>query len=139
MGRGRRAFWAVWLKPCSRRTLRKLILRGLLSLSSLPFPLGKMWLVTCVLMFHIQQDDFPVDTHVFEIAKAIGWVPALAVRNKTYLHLNKRIPDKLNFDLNCLLFTHGKLCRRCTKNVGKQQRKKSHDNSRPLLNYCKNF
>ncbi|KAF3943227.1 hypothetical protein CMV_030193 [Castanea mollissima] len=63
-------------------------------------------------------DDFPVDTHVFEIAKAIGWVPALADRNETYLHLNQRIPNELKFDLNCLLYTHSKLCRKCTKKVG---------------------
>lgn len=75
---------------------------------------------------------------VFEIAKAIGWVPALADRNKTYLHLNQRIPNELKFDLNCLLYTHGKLCRKCTKKVGKQQRKESHEISCPLLNYCKN-
>ena len=75
---------------------------------------------------------------VFEIAKAIGWVPALADRNKTYLHLNQRIPNELKFDLNCLLYTHGKLCRKCTKKVGKQQRKESHEKSCPLLNYCKN-
>ncbi|XP_024990576.1 putative DNA glycosylase At3g47830 [Cynara cardunculus var. scolymus] len=31
--------------------------------------------VACVLMFNLQQDDFPVDTHIFQIAKAIGWVP----------------------------------------------------------------
>ncbi|KAF3949439.1 hypothetical protein CMV_024689 [Castanea mollissima] len=71
--------------------------------------------VACVLMFNLQLDDFPVDTHVFEIAKAIGWVPALADRNKTYLHLNQCIPNELKFDLNCLLYTHGKLCRKCTK------------------------
>lgn len=75
---------------------------------------------------------------VFEIAKTMGWVPALADRNKTYLHLNKKIPNELKFDLNCLLYTHGKLCHRCTKRVGKQQRKESHDSSCPLLNYCKN-
>ncbi|CAK7328982.1 unnamed protein product [Dovyalis caffra] len=63
-------------------------------------------LVACVLMFNLQKDDFPVDTHVFEIAKAIGWVPGVADRNKTYLHLNHRIPDGLKFDLNCLLYTH---------------------------------
>ncbi|XVF50265.1 hypothetical protein PTKIN_Ptkin04bG0082400 [Pterospermum kingtungense] len=62
--------------------------------------------VACVLMFNLQQDDFPVDTHVFEIARAIGWVPAIADRNKTYLHLNQRIPNELKFDLNCLLYTH---------------------------------
>ncbi|KAL4633976.1 hypothetical protein ACB092_04G163200, partial [Castanea dentata] len=94
--------------------------------------------MACVLMFNLQLDDFPVDTHVFEIAKAIGWVPALADRNKTYLHLNQRIPNELKFDLNCLLYTHGKLCRKCTKKVGKQQRKESHEISCPLLNYCKN-
>lgn len=75
---------------------------------------------------------------VFEIAKAISWVPALADRNKTYLHLNKRIPNELKFDLNCLLYTHGKLCRRCTKKVDKQQTKESQDNPCPLLKYCKN-
>ncbi|XP_020537413.1 putative DNA glycosylase At3g47830 isoform X1 [Jatropha curcas] len=94
--------------------------------------------VSCVLLFQLQQDDFPVDTHVFDIAKAIGWVPEVADRNKTYLHLNQRIPNELKFDLNCLLFTHGKLCRRCTKKGGGRQRKESRDNSCPLLNYCDN-
>ncbi|GKV14244.1 hypothetical protein SLEP1_g25146 [Rubroshorea leprosula] len=96
--------------------------------------------VACVLMFHLQQDDFPVDTHVFEIAKAMGWIPAVADRNKSYLHLNKRIPDELKFDLNCLLYTHGKLCRKCTKKGGTQRRIESidDDNSCPLLNYCEN-
>ncbi|XP_021900883.1 putative DNA glycosylase At3g47830 isoform X2 [Carica papaya] len=84
--------------------------------------------VACVLMFHLQQDDFPVDTHVFEIAKAIGWVPATADRNKTYLHLNRRIPNELKFDLNCLLYTHGKCCSKCTKKGTNQKgRASSHD------------
>ncbi|VVA16964.1 PREDICTED: DNA glycosylase [Prunus dulcis] len=120
--------------------------------------------VACVLMFQLQQDDFPVDTHVssmmiqmpfiivhrcnsfrhsnflmqvFEIAKAMSWVPVEADRNKTYLHLNQRIPNELKFDLNCLLFTHGKLCRKCIKKGGNQQGKESHDNSCPLLRYRK--
>ncbi|KAH9776004.1 putative DNA glycosylase [Citrus sinensis] len=92
--------------------------------------------VACVLMFHLQQDDFPVDTHVFEISKAIGWVPTAADRNKTYLHLNQRIPKELKFDLNCLLYTHGKLCRNCIKKGGNRQRKESAGNLCPLLNYC---
>lgn len=126
--------------------------------------------MACVLMFQLQQDDFPVDTHVsyysmivqvvqigirhslctyfdsmvmqvFEIAKAMAWVPVGADRNKTYLHLNQWIPDELKFDLNCLLYTHGKLCRKCIKkggSTGKQQEKESEDsNSCPLLRYCK--
>lgn len=70
---------------------------------------------------------------VFEIAKAVGWVPAMAERNKTYLHLNQRIPNDLKFDLNCLLFTHGKACRKCTKKVGM----KDFNDSCPLLQYCR--
>ncbi|XP_061360295.1 putative DNA glycosylase At3g47830 [Gastrolobium bilobum] len=93
--------------------------------------------VACVLMFNLQQDDFPVDTHIFEIAKTIGWVPAVADRNKTYLHLNQRIPNELKFDLNCLLFTHGKLCRKCTSKRGNHQPKKCNDDSCPILNYYK--
>lgn len=112
-------------------------------------------------MFHLEQDDFPVDTHVstkictlilphhgthisladqvFEIAKAMGWVPAVADRNKTYLHLNQRIPNELKFDLNCLLYTHGKICRNCIKKGVNQKRKESQDNPCPLWNYCKNL
>lgn len=73
---------------------------------------------------------------VFEIAKAVGWVPAVADRNKTYLHLNKRIPNELKFDLNCLLFTHGKACRKCTKKGGLHITKELHDYC-PLLHYCR--
>ncbi|CAH8267811.1 unnamed protein product [Arabidopsis lyrata] len=79
--------------------------------------------VSCVLMFNLQHNDFPVDTHVFEIAKALGWVPKTADRNKTYVHLNRRIPDELKFDLNCLLYTHGKLCSNCKKTVAKPKAK----------------
>uniref|UniRef100_A0A0D9WNR3 HhH-GPD domain-containing protein n=1 Tax=Leersia perrieri TaxID=77586 RepID=A0A0D9WNR3_9ORYZ len=71
--------------------------------------------VACVLMFYLQKDDFPVDTHVLRITKSIGWVPATASREKAYLHLNSKIPDDLKFDLNCLFVTHGKLCQSCAK------------------------
>ncbi|ESQ45786.1 hypothetical protein EUTSA_v10010580mg [Eutrema salsugineum] len=87
--------------------------------------------VSCVLMFNLQHNDFPVDTHVFEIAKAIGWVPKTADRNKTYVHLNRRIPDELKFDLNCLLYTHGKLCSNCKKNVAKPKAKSKAKVSSP--------
>ncbi|KAI3954072.1 hypothetical protein MKW98_017896 [Papaver atlanticum] len=91
--------------------------------------------VACVLMFQLQLDDFPVDTHVFRITKAMGWVPASSDREKAYLHLNKRIPDELKFDLNCLFVTHGKLCQRCK---GSEARKNtSHDDQPcPLSIYC---
>lgn len=72
---------------------------------------------------------------VIQIGKAIGWVPAVADRKKAYLHLNRRIPDELKFDLNCLLFTHGKLCHACTLKGANQKRKESQESSCPLLTY----
>ncbi|KAJ8772942.1 hypothetical protein K2173_028119 [Erythroxylum novogranatense] len=92
--------------------------------------------VACVLMFNLQRDDFPVDTHVYEIAKSLGWVPYVADRNKTYIHLNQRIPNELKFDLNCLLYTHGKLCQKCTKKGSNWERENGCDDSCPLLEYC---
>ncbi|KAK4402365.1 putative DNA glycosylase [Sesamum angolense] len=91
--------------------------------------------VSCVLMFHLQHDDFPVDTHVFQIAKTMGWVPAGADIKKTYLHLNQRIPAELKFDLNCLLYTHGKVCRRCSNRKVGGKSKETEDGDCPLLAY----
>ncbi|XP_011087172.1 putative DNA glycosylase At3g47830 [Sesamum indicum] len=91
--------------------------------------------VSCVLMFHLQHDDFPVDTHVFQIAKTMGWVPADADIKKTYLHLNTRIPAELKFDLNCLLYTHGKVCRRCSNRKVGGKTKETEDGDCPLLAY----
>ncbi|KAL9170743.1 hypothetical protein ABFS82_04G166700 [Erythranthe guttata] len=94
--------------------------------------------VSCVLMFHLQHDDFPVDTHVFQIAKTMGWIPSSANIKNTYLHLNKQIPDELKFDLNCLLYmTHGKICKQCSnKKLGKKN-KETEDLGCPLLAYSK--
>ncbi|KAI5084539.1 hypothetical protein GOP47_0000708 [Adiantum capillus-veneris] len=87
--------------------------------------------IACVLMFHLQQNEFPVDTHVFRITKMLGWVPTKADREKAYLHLNHRIPNHLKFDLHCLLVTHGKKCPRCAKG-GRTQR--PADGPCPLVN-----
>ncbi|GFP79948.1 protein ros1 [Phtheirospermum japonicum] len=88
--------------------------------------------VSCVLMFHLQHDDFPVDTH---IAKTMEWVPADADVKSTYLHLNHRIPGELKFDLNCLLYTHGKVCRRCSYRKQGKKNKEIEDGVCPLLAY----
>ncbi|KAJ3694902.1 hypothetical protein LUZ60_000279 [Juncus effusus] len=87
--------------------------------------------VACVLMFYLQKDDFPVDTHVFQITKGIGWIPKTSSRETAYLHLNKRIPNGLKFDLNCLFVTHGKLCNLCTK----RKQKEKLNTSCPLVSF----
>ncbi|KAK4350439.1 hypothetical protein RND71_029752 [Anisodus tanguticus] len=94
--------------------------------------------VACVLMFHLQRDDFPVDTHIFQIAKTLHWVPAASDVKKTYLHLNQRIPDELKFDLNCLIYAHGKVCRECSGKGSNKPKKEHCDKLCPLLRQSSN-
>ncbi|PHT98528.1 putative DNA glycosylase [Capsicum chinense] len=94
--------------------------------------------VACVLMFQLQRDDFPVDTHIFQIAKTLHWVPAAADVKKTYIHLNRRIPDDLKFDLNCLIYTHGKVCRECSGKGSNKPKKEQCDKLCPLLRQSSN-
>ncbi len=42
-----------------------------------------------------QRFEFPVDTHVWRITKALGWVPPRSTREQAYLHLNARVPAPL--------------------------------------------
>lgn len=65
--------------------------------------------ISCVLLFCLHRADFPVDTHVWKIALALGWVPKSADRDGTYAHLNARVPDELKYALHVLLVEHGKV------------------------------
>lgn len=42
--------------------------------------------------FLLQREDMAVDTHVWEITKALGWVPTNASRDQAYDHLNELVP-----------------------------------------------
>lgn len=53
--------------------------------------------IACVLMFCLEREEFPVDTHVWRISRALGWVPAKASRDDAYSHLNDRVPP----DVRC--------------------------------------
>jgi endonuclease-3 len=77
------------------------------------FPgLGKKT-ISCVLLFTLGREEFPVDTHVWRISKDMKWVPSGASRDDTYDHLNQLIPPHLKLDLHCLLIEHGRQCHRC--------------------------
>merc|ERR1712087_812027 len=64
-----------------------------------------------------QRADFPVDTHVWKIAIALGWVPKTATRDQTYEHLNRRVPNEIKHELHVLLVEYGKLQRNCVKQL----------------------
>ena len=88
--------------------------------------------VSCVLMFNMQRAEFPVDTHVWFIAKKLGWVPSAASRETTYDHLNIRVPDEQKYSLHVLLVEHGKRCTKCAKG-GKLQL--PEEGACPLVNF----
>ena len=67
----------------------------------------------CVLLFCMQHPSFAVDTHVFRLAKWLGWVPPDATRDTTFAHCDVRVPDELKYPLHQLLIVHGKSCGRC--------------------------
>ena len=63
----------------------------------------------CVLLFAMRRPDFAVDTHVWKIAMALGWVPKAFDRDQTYEALNVAVPDELKFELHVLLVEDGKV------------------------------
>jgi endonuclease-3 len=67
----------------------------------------------CVLMFCLQRDVFPVDTHVHRLTGILGWRPAKASRDETFFHLDSKIPEEDKYGLHILLIKHGKACAEC--------------------------
>lgn len=72
--------------------------------------------ISCVLLFALGRNEFPVDTHVLRITQRMGWVPSSATREGAYEYLNEMIPNDVKLDLHCLLVRHGKVCHRCAAN-----------------------
>ncbi|UKZ58187.1 hypothetical protein TrVGV298_012054 [Trichoderma virens] len=68
---------------------------------------------SCVLLFCLQRDSFPVDTHVYRITGLLGWRPETASREEAQAHLEARVPDEDKYGLHILLVTHGKTCNEC--------------------------
>ena len=68
---------------------------------------------SCVLMFCLERESFPVDTHVFRLSKLLGWVPAKANRITAQAHLDARIPGELKYGLHVLMIAHGRRCSGC--------------------------
>ena len=87
---------------------------------------------SCVMLFELQRQDFPVDTHVWHIAKRLRWVPKTFDRIATYEALNRMVPPHIKFDLHVLLVEHGKRCRTCAKNGKLQKEEVDMPNGCPL-------
>lgn len=93
-----------YLREFSNEQIQKELMR---------FPgLGKKT-VSCVLLFTLGRDEFPVDTHVHRICKQLKWIPPNFSRDDAYDYLNSVVPPALKRDLHCLLIQHGRECHRC--------------------------
>ncbi|KAF9648481.1 DNA glycosylase [Thelephora ganbajun] len=68
---------------------------------------------SCVLMFCLERESFPVDTHVFRLSKLLGWVPDKSNRISAQAHLDVRIPGELKYGLHVLMIAHGRRCSGC--------------------------
>lgn len=64
--------------------------------------------ISCVLLFSLGRDDFPVDTHVHRVARRLAWIPQEATREQAYQQLNSHIPARLAHSLHLLMVHHGK-------------------------------
>ncbi|PRP89548.1 hypothetical protein PROFUN_00812 [Planoprotostelium fungivorum] len=75
--------------------------------------------ISCVLLFTLDKEDLPVDTHVHRVSGRIGWAPPTNSREKTYNYLNKTIPPDLKYDTHVLFFKHGQqVCQSQTPKCG---------------------
>ena len=66
----------------------------------------------CVLLFDLDRTAFPVDTHIFRIAKRLGWIPEKCSADRAHDLLGDIIPPELMYGLHINLIRHGRaLCR----------------------------
>ncbi|KAL3939054.1 MAG: hypothetical protein SGBAC_006158 [Bacillariaceae sp.] len=72
--------------------------------------------ISCVLLFSLGRNEFPVDTHVLRISQKMGWIANSSSREQCYEYLNDHIPNEIKMDLHCLLVRHGKVCHACAAN-----------------------
>lgn len=67
----------------------------------------------CVVLFALQRPCFAVDTHVFRMARWLGWAPQKTNEDNVFHHLEFCCPDHLKYGLHQLFIRHGQKCYRC--------------------------
>jgi endonuclease-3 len=65
----------------------------------------------CVLLFSCQREVFPMDTHIFRIARRLGLLPEKISDEQAHELMKRLIPPGKNYSLHINLITHGrKIC-----------------------------
>lgn len=66
----------------------------------------------CVLVFAMERDAFPVDTHVHRVATRLGWIPPDSSAEKAHRLLAPAVPPDIRYELHIALIAHGRtVCR----------------------------
>lgn len=81
----------------------------------------------CVVLFALQRPCFAVDTHVFRMARWLGWAPQKTNEDNVFHHLEFCCPEHLKYGLHQLFIRHGQTCYRCNDKsfVGTEEWEKS--------------
>lgn len=68
--------------------------------------------VACTLLFACQRPVFPIDTHIFRIARRLGLIPEKCSDEVAHLLMGEMIPKKRYYEVHINLIRHGrKVCR----------------------------
>lgn len=68
--------------------------------------------VACTLLFACNRPVFPIDTHIFRIARRLGVIPEKCSDEEAHRLMGKMIPRKRYYEVHINLIRHGrKICR----------------------------
>jgi endonuclease-3 len=68
--------------------------------------------VACTLLFAFHRPMFPIDTHIFRIARRLGLIPEKCSDGEAHYLLGKMIPKERYYEVHINLIRHGrKVCR----------------------------
>jgi endonuclease-3 len=68
--------------------------------------------VACTLLFAFDRPMFPIDTHIFRIARRLGLIPEKCSDGEAHDRLGQMIPKKRYYEVHVNLIRHGrKVCR----------------------------
>ena len=79
----------------------------------------------CVLLFSLEREVFPVDTHIFRVAGRVGWLEPWDTPDRAHDRLASMIPPHRYYDAHINLIAHGRndcnaknpRCRSCPVNT----------------------
>jgi endonuclease III len=68
--------------------------------------------VACTLLFACNQPVFPIDTHIFRIARRLGLIPERCSDEEAHSQMGRMIPRKRYYEVHINLIRHGRrVCR----------------------------